>query len=103
MQDVKQFVESRIESLTAELNSMKMGIAARKRLRLKIGDELRAIKEIRATLNRANKSTKMIDRMGLEILETWNENEAILANIQNYRTNSFLELMAMRKSLETFN
>lgn len=102
MQDVKDFIETRIETLTQELHSMKMGIDARKNLGKKIAAELKGIKEIKASLHRQQKSTKLINRLHDETLENLQENEAILMNIKNYRVNSFLELTAMRKALESF-
>lgn len=102
MEDVKKHIEQKISEYETQLTQMSTGIKARQGLAGRISEKIRTIKKSRYVIAKANMSTKIIDGVHREEVERFQENDAILANLKNYRTETHLSLISYKKALEQF-
>lgn len=100
MEDIKKHAEAKIQEAEQQLSQMVVGIKARKALAGKLSDKIRRIKKCRYVIAKAGLSTDVIDTMHRSTILEFQENDAILSHLKDYRTEAHLDLMAFKKSLE---
>lgn len=100
MTETREFIENKVKMLEAKVDNMGNGIYARKNLRKQLGAKLKLAKESRYALIKAGKSTSIVDLMVNILKEKYNENDAILKHLQDFRKDEHEELWMNKKVLE---